>query len=143
MNLEKDKLDLIQNWNEAKEQVKRWTQTENDLRDKVIKGLFDSGTIEGTETIQIGSDWKLKATRRLNYTLSNKDGALVSILQTLPSVIAENLIRWSPDLNLSMYRKLDATTQQLFIPVLSIKPAKPSLELVPPNANASTVHESD
>lgn len=132
---------LLQQWNEAKEQSKHWSEVESTLRDTLVKELFDSSKTEGTETLELSGDWKLKATKRLSYNLSNKDNALVNILQGLPSVIAENLIRWNPDLNLSMYRKLDTPTQQLFAPVLAIKPGKPSLELVPPNANK--LHESN
>ena len=57
----------------------------------------------------------------------------------MPQVIMENLVRWNPDLNLTVYRKLDSAMQELLTPVLTIKPAKPTLELVPPNANS--VHE--
>ena len=135
MDLDENHLHLLKDWNEAREQLKHWTKLESDLRDKLVTQLFDSSKTEGTETLELQGDWKLKATKRLSFNLSNKDGALVSILQTLPSIIAENLIRWNPDLNLTMYRKLDAPTQQLFTPVLTIKPGKPTLELVPPNAN--------
>lgn len=142
MLLQAQQVQLIQEWTEAREHLKKWSQLESDLRDRVIAETFDSSKTEGTETIELMGDWKLKAVRKLNYNLSNKDNALTNILASLPSVIAQNLIRWQPDLNLSMFRKLDQATQELFSPVLTIKPAKPSLELVPPT-NANTVHQSN
>lgn len=124
---------LVQEWNEAKQQLKVWQEKESRLRDQIVADCFDNTKTEGSESLDIGLDWKLRATKKFNYNLSNKDGALTNILAGLPSVIAQNLIRWNPDLNLSMYRKLDAPTQQLFAPVLTIKAGKPTLELVAPD----------
>jgi hypothetical protein len=135
MELDQQKLTLLQEWNEAKEQLKHWQQRESELRDTLVKGLFDGNKTEGTDTLTLTGEWKLKLTRKLSYNLSNENDGLVNILQTLPSVITQNLIRWNPDLNLSLYRKLDESTRNLFTPVLTIKPAKPSLELIAPNAN--------
>jgi hypothetical protein len=140
MEIQHQQLNLVQEWNEAKEQLKKWSQQESELRDKVIQELFTSDKTEGTESIELAGDWKLKATKKLNYNISNKD-ELVNILNSLPAIVAQNVVRWNPDLNLSLYRKLDAETRQLLSPVIAIKPAKPSLELVPPNANS--VHQSD
>jgi hypothetical protein len=135
MNLDAQKLTLLQEWNEAKEQLKHWQQKESELRDTLVKGLFDSSKTEGTDTLILSGEWKLKVTRKLSYNLSNANDGLVNILQTLPSVITQNLIRWKPDLNLSLFRKLDEPMRNLFTPVLTIKPSKPSLELIAPNAN--------
>jgi hypothetical protein len=140
MEIQHQQLNLVQEWNEAKEQLKKWSQQESELRDKVIQELFTSDKTEGTESIELAGDWKLKATKKLNYNISNKD-ELVNILNSLPAIVAQNVVRWNPDLNLSLYRKLDAETRQLLSPVIAIKPAKASLELVPPNANS--VHQSD
>jgi hypothetical protein len=132
MELQQQQMDLIQSWNEAKQQLKNWTEKESQLRDRIASELFDATFTEGTESISIGLDWQLKLTRKLNYNLSNKDGELTTILTTMPSVIAQNLVRWTPDLNLTMYRKVDEQTKSLLAPVLTIKTAKPTLELVPP-----------
>jgi hypothetical protein len=136
MEIQHNQLNLIQEWNEAKEQLKHWSLKESDLRDKVINSVFDAAKIEGTETIDLAGDWKLRAVKKFNYSLSNKDGQLANILASFPSIIAQNLVRWNPDLNLSIYRKLNEQNQQMLSPVLIIKPARPSLELVPPNAHS-------
>jgi hypothetical protein len=135
MDLDVKQLLLLQEWNEAKEQLKHWQQKESELRDTLVNRLFAIGKTEGTETLILTGEWKLKVTRKLSYNLSNENDELVHVLQTLPSVITQNLIRWNPDLNLSLFRKLDEPTRNLFTPVLTIKPAKPSLELIAPNAN--------
>ena len=132
-------LKLVQEWNEAREQLKYWNQKEGELREAVVTSVFTSTKTEGSETIDLAADWKLKATKKFNYNLTNKDNSLVNIIRTMPQVIIENLVRWNPDLNLTVYRKLDSAMQELLTPVLTIKPAKPTLELVPPNANS--VHE--
>jgi hypothetical protein len=139
MDLQHQQLNLVQEWNEAKEQLKYWTEKESDLRSKVVQDIFKSDKTEGTETIELTGGWKLKVTKKLNYNVSNKDETLTNILNSLPALVAQNVIRWNPDLNLAVYRKLDTTTRELLSPVISIKPAKPSLELVPPNANS--VHQ--
>jgi hypothetical protein len=139
MDLQHQQLNLVQEWNEAKEQLKYWTEKESDLRSKVVQDIFKSDKTEGTETIELTGDWKLKVTKKLNYNVSNKDETLTNILNSLPALVAQNVIRWNPDLNLAVYRKLDTTMRELLSPVISIKPAKPSLELVPPNANS--VHQ--
>jgi hypothetical protein len=139
MDLQHQQLNLVQEWNEAKEQLKYWTEKESDLRSKVVQDIFKSDKTEGTETVELAGDWKLKVTKKLNYNVSNKDETLTNILNSLPALVAQNVIRWNPDLNLAVYRKLDTTMRELLSPVISIKPAKPSLELVPPNANS--VHQ--
>lgn len=133
MQLQPSQLQLIQEWNEAKQQLNKWQETESTLRVQVVTELFNAETTEGTENIELAGNWKLKATKGLNYNLSNKDGALMNILATLPSLVAENLIRWKPDLNLGIYRKLDQHTQELFRSVLTVTSSKPKLELVPPS----------
>jgi hypothetical protein len=44
------------------------------------------------------------------------------------------LIRWEPALSITAYQNLDHETQKLFDGCLTIKPGKPSLEVIPPKA---------
>jgi hypothetical protein len=131
MELTDIQLDLLRDWNEAKLQTKQWTEKESLLRDTLVKELFTADKDEGTESIAV-KEWTLKVTKKLNYSLNNKDGEVSAICATLPELVSKQLVNWKPELSLSAYRKTDTATQKLFTNVLTIKPAKPTLELIPP-----------
>ena len=132
MELTDTQLNTLRDWNEARQQSKQWTEKESTLRDVLVKELFNPDKDEGTELIGIKYDWTLKATKKLTYSLNNKEGEVSAICATLPLDVSRSLINWKPDLILSGYKKSDPAIQELFKEVLSIKPAKPILELIPP-----------
>lgn len=133
MDLSPETLNVLKEWNEAKEQSKHWVEKESKLRDQIVKEVFNPDRDEGTESIEIQNGWILKSSKSLNYSLNNKDGEVSAICASLPDTLSKQLVRWKPELSLSNYRKLDFHTQQMFQPVLTIKPAKPVLELIPPS----------
>jgi hypothetical protein len=132
MQLSPEQLNVLRDWNEAKQQAKTWVEKESTLRDALVKQLFNADKDEGTETIQIENGWSLKASKKLTYSLNNDQGEVSAICATLPDAVSRQLVRWKPELSLSTYRKLDGATAQMFQNVLTIKPSKPSLELLPP-----------
>jgi len=131
MPLTPEQIAAVQAWNEAKNELDRFKQQESMLRDELVKLLFSSKD-EGTESIEVSNGWKLKAVKKLDYKLDNKDNQIVAICAMLDPDTAKRLFNWKPDLSVSTYKQLDATTQSLLNGCLTIKPAKASLELVPP-----------
>jgi hypothetical protein len=132
MELTTEQLDQLKEWNEAKQLAKIWVEKESTLRDTLVKALFNCDKDEGTESITVQNDWTLKVTKKLSYSLNNDEGEVSALCASLPDSLSKQLIRWKPDLSLSTYRKLDNHTRDLFNSVLTIKPAKPSLELIAP-----------
>jgi hypothetical protein len=51
----------------------------------------------------------------------------------LPEV-ANVLVKWEPKLSETAYKNADSETQKLFDGCLTIKPGKPSLEIIEPKA---------
>lgn len=131
-SLTTEQMTMLREWNEAKQESKRWTEQESILREKLIRELFTADSDEGTQSILLDGDWKLKVVKKLTYTLNNDTGEVSAIYASLPDSVAKELIRWKPDLNLSSYKHADKSTQDLFKNVLTIKPAKPQLDLTPP-----------
>ena len=133
MELTTDQLTSLQQWNEAKEELKRWRDKESELRDILVANLFNKDIVESTETIQLANGWTLKATKKLNYKLDNTQGEVAALCASLPDSLSRSLVRWKPELSLSTYRKLDPHTKQRLDAMLIIDPSKPSLDLIPPH----------
>jgi hypothetical protein len=121
-------------WFEAKSQLNFFKERESQLRDELVKELFNVDKDSGSESIEIGNDYKLKATKKLDYKLNNKEGQVEAVIAILDPELSKKLVHWEPDLSVIAYKNLDAQTQKLFDGCLTIKPGKPSLEVVPPKA---------
>ena len=131
MPLSPEQLDKLRVWNDAKSIAAHHAAIESTLRDQLVKELFSNKEV-GSETIEIDNGWTLKATKKLDYKLDNSEGQTVALCAILVDDLASKLIKWKPEISVSTYKELDATTQVLFNGCLTIKPAKPTLELIPP-----------
>lgn len=135
-------------WQEEQKALNAAKEAEAATRIAIVAMLFDPATDEGTETIELGNGWKIKAQKKLNYTLGEGrtdpnynavEAALNSIEGLdLPEAkfIADRLVKWKPDLVLKEYRLLG---EEKFKPirdiinrVLTTKPGMPTVELIPP-----------
>lgn len=132
MPLTAEQLTLIDNWSTSKIEADRYKQLESSLRDQVVLTIFSSTKEEGSESIEIVNGWLLKATKKLDYKLSNDQEQITALVALLDKDVATKLIKWKPDLSIGTYKNLDKETQILLNGCLTIKPAKPSLELIPP-----------
>lgn len=105
---------------------------------------FDDKKKKGTQKIDIGNGYKLKATKAITYsfikTENNRidkkaiDEALnkIEILKPAGKFIADNLVSWTPALSVSNYDKLEADEKSIIDKVLIIKDKPAALELVEP-----------
>ena len=126
-------------WFEMKQMLERAKEAESKLRDELVTELFSADKDAGSETIEIANGYALKATKKLDYKLNNKNGEVEALIAVIghDAVREMKLIRWEPKLSETAYKNADPQTQKLFDGCLTIKPAKPSLEIVPPKeANA-------
>lgn len=147
---ERDK--LLEQWRKEDAIVAAAKAAEMETRTKLVTLLFDPAKDEGTETLELGNGWKVKAQKKLNYTLGNSRAdpkfkdveAALDTIESLPEIaeasfIAERLVRWKPELTLTEYRNLNtdaryAKIKEIIDRVLTVKPGSPSLELIEPAA---------
>lgn len=129
---------LIAQWHYAKNNLETAKAAELELRNKILDESFVWK--EGTENLELGNGYKLKAVFKLNYRLFNKDNDVDKALTKLENAgtegafIAERLVKWKPELSVSEYKKLDEKFKQIIDEVLITYSSQPSLELVEPDA---------
>lgn len=140
-NAQRDAL-LIQ-WQEAKKTLDAAKEIEMQLRKRVVTEVynFDENELrEGTENVELGNGFKLKAVFKTNYTLNNKDNNVDKMLCKLEAAgpegkfVAERLVKFKPELSVAEYKKLDVKMRRIADLVISTKPAAPTLEIVAPKA---------
>lgn len=133
-------VELIKSWNEAKLTLEAAKKLEMELRSKVIESEFVNHKEKGTENVELGAGYKLKAVFKQSITFvnSNKEGEVEKALTKLEKMgsegafIAERIVRWKPELSVTEYDKLDTKYRKVIDEIIVTKPATPSLELVEP-----------
>jgi len=121
-------------WSTLRDELAAVKAKEILMRDKIYKGLFQAPT-EGTNTIGVGLGWQLKAVRNIDrkidlgvlQAMATPDGPLVKA-----GIRADDLIKWTPELNLKAYRTLTAEQAAVFDNCLTIKDGTPTVSLVAP-----------
>ena len=109
------------------------------LRKAIFEVQFPNHS-EGTARVPLGNGYQLKAVGKLNYKLDNKDGATEKALEELETAgnegkfLADRLVKWSPELSITEYRKLDPQYKVIIDKVLTINPGAPTLEIEEPKA---------
>lgn len=140
---EDEKNVLLNDWRNAKLQLDSFKDIEMKLRQRIVleSGLFDPNKDEGTQTVQLGGGWQLKAVKKLNYKIENKEGQAFAVLARLTELsatqpelldIAKNLFGFDANLRKQQFEKLRGDEKRLVEDILTITPASPSVELVPP-----------
>lgn len=133
----------ILGWQDSVKALAAAKEAEATLRKEVLAdcyGFNSEALREGTENIELGNGYKLKAVFKISYTLNNAEDGVDKALSKLEKAgpegafIAERLVRWKPELSVSEYKKLDAKYKKFIDEVLVTKEATPSLELVAPKS---------
>lgn len=123
-------------WLKARKDLNTARLAELNMRNLIVGNEFPSGVPEGTNTIELGNGYKLKATGVLNYSLDKDavESALDAIEATSPEgkFIAERLVGWTPQLSVAEYRTLPPNIKALIDRVLTIKPGQSQLEFYEP-----------
>lgn len=120
---------LLQQWSDLNTQLKAVKDAELGLRKQLFAYFFPNPE-EGTNTVDLGNGWKLKAGYKLNRSVDK--AALMSVLKEMPEGSEDTLIDYKPSLKLSAYRKLDKDICLVFDEALITKPGTPTLDIVPP-----------
>ena len=135
MALDKDTLAKLAQWTALKGRIAAecapLVAEEMTLRKELFTLLFPS-PVEGTNTADIEAGWKVKGTYKLDRKLDA--AALPAVLEELrkQDVVADALIKYVPELNTKDYKALNADNRKIFEQAMTIKPASPTLELIPP-----------
>lgn len=110
-NLDRDTVLLA--WQQAKDVLEAAKANEMDWRKYVVRRAFPNPN-EGTNTLDLGKDYKLKATVKFNYKLDADNEKIERGLDEIKSIgnqgafIADRLVSWTPNFLLTEYRNLQA-----------------------------------
>ena len=134
--------DKLVQWDAAKKALKAAQALESSLRSEVLQELYgfggESDLREGTENLELGNGYKLKAVFKVSRKLENKNGETSEALRNIAmdfeggKLYAERLVKWSPELSVSEYKKLPDDIRAVIDACVTSKAATPSLEIVEP-----------
>lgn len=144
---------LITAWRAAKSEATQAVERERDLRAELAQLLFQEPT-EGTNTYDLGGGYSVKLSHSFTYNICKEPGkrithdVYVDKVDTLQSAVeatgpegkllAERLFKWTPELSVTEFKKLDdsqpvqALIKTLITQQLTTKPDSPKLEFVEP-----------
>ena len=123
---------LLLEWRDSQLELNVAKKKERILRDKIVKELFDDSVEEGTENIDLGNDYYLKATKKLSYTLDKNNDKIIEVTKKLNPEVAKRLVTWSSKLSTREYKIISDEDKALINEVLTIRVSAPTLSLVEP-----------
>jgi hypothetical protein len=127
--------ELLPKWFELSKLLARVKKEEMELRKQIFKEAFPDPK-EGTNNHNLPDNYVLKGKYSLNRSIDQ--GAFDAIKEKLRemNVNPDTLVRYKPELALSVYKALKDDEKALFEQCLTIKPGSPSLEIVLPKKAA-------
>ena len=128
-----------------KQAVKQAKEAEMELRKYIVNRAFPQ-KVEGTNTLELGNGYQLKAKVAFNYQLADNETVektldAIAKVGNQGSFIAERLVSWEPSFLLTEYRNLteaaphSAEAQEILALVgnmLTITEAAPTLDVKEP-----------
>lgn len=138
--------ELLIKWNACKADIEKAKAAEMEMRKYIVSRAFPDKQ-EGTNTLELGEGYELKANIKFNYNLADND-IVESTLNEIAAVgnegqfIAERLVSWTPSFLLTEYRKLQEDAEKdspqakqilnLVNKMLTIKDVAPTLSIKEP-----------
>lgn len=135
---------VLLQWETAKQELEAAKAREMDLRKQCVAIGFDPDKKSGTERVELGGGYEAKAVKKINYGfVKNPEGktdkrAIDAALSKIEAdgevgmMIAERLIKWTPDLSLTEYKQLPAKYKPIIDAVIVTSDGAPTLEIIPP-----------
>lgn len=142
----KNQDEVLMEWERRKRALENAKADEMDFRKYVVSRAFPQKH-EGTNTIELGNDYKLKAVVKYNYNLDASNDKIEDALDRIAKignrgiVVAERLIKWTPSFLLTEYRLLEEEKNEsndakeilkIIQEFLVITEAAPTLDIVEP-----------
>jgi hypothetical protein len=134
---------LITEWKLAADALAEVKAKEHALRQTLVAQCFTATKLEGSESVDVGYGYQLRAVKEQSYNATDENGesrALIALLNTRDPELATGIIRWKPDVAKKVYKQVLALAEQYtdnevlaaLHAAITIKPGMPQLELVPP-----------
>lgn len=123
---------LLEDWYTLQAQLKLAKDSEMELRKAVVARFFNEDDREGTMRYPLPDGYKLKAVKKQNYKLKNENGETDKVLENVSEDLAALLVKWTPTLSISTFKKLAPEIQAVFNDCLEITDASPTLEIEEP-----------
>lgn len=131
-------------WEKAKATLDKAKEAEMALRKEYVALASDPTKEKGTENILLENGYKAKVVKKINYGfIKDADGntdweAVMNAQDAIEKLgnegafIAERLFKWSADLSVSEYNKLDPKYKAIADKVIVTSEGSPTLEIVAP-----------
>lgn len=139
--------ECLMEWQRLKQTLADAKEAEMDFRKYVVKRAFPN-PVEGTNTLELGNGYSLKAGVKFNYKLNNDNKIIDACLERIGKIgndgsfIAERLVSWTPNFLLTEYRQVcenaeggSDTAKQIIKElgsILTIEDAAPTLKIKEP-----------
>lgn len=117
----------------------RWIEADKAMRAAVAAELEARAALtwiafpkpfDGTNNQPLPDGRTLQGVFKQNYTVDSK--TVEDTLKKLPAAVARGLVSWKADVKVGAYKALEPAHKLIFNDSLTIKPARPSLEIVEP-----------
>lgn len=123
---------------QAAKQAKFYAERDKELRG-MIYGMAFAGLEDGkTHNQPLGKGYILKGKRDIRYKVdANLADAALDELTALGNegpFVAERIIKWTPELSVSEYKKLTPAQKAIIDKVVTTTPGLPTLEIKEPSA---------
>jgi hypothetical protein len=138
----------LRQWQAAAAALEDAKNVERTLRDVSVTLASNPDQVKGTENVDLGDGWTLKTVKKINYGFV-KDAtgqkvdrnAINRALETIEGfgeagvLIAERLVKWTPELSVTEYNNLpDERMKRAIDSVIVTTHGAPTLEIKPPKA---------
>lgn len=128
------KLALALEWAAANEALQLAKTRELELRGQVVKACFEEDLVSGTTNLVLDRGYTLKANRRPSTKITDMikfKAAIATLLKTgkVGKLLVTRLLKWTPEVSLSEFKKLSAEHAVIFKEAVEIALGSPSLEL--------------
>lgn len=137
---------LIKKWEVAQNVLSVAKADEMELRKKVVDFISNPNIDKGTERVELADGRTAKTVKKITYgfvqTTEGRvdkkaiDAALTKIETMGPAeaLMAERLIKWTPDLSMTEYKEIPANIKAIIDEVIRTKEGAPTLEIIEPKA---------
>lgn len=116
-------------WFENQKKLKELKDLEMKQRKEITALLFDQNKI-GTQKVDLGNEWQLKAVFAEETKLDQAAWPLIA--PELHPDVCDAIIKNTPSLIKKEYDKLDDKTKEIVDEAIVVKPKTPTLTVVPP-----------
>lgn len=115
-------------WLASKETEKAAIEHRRELEDTMLSLLGVAESLDGTDTFDLDSGYKIKVVGRMNRKV---DSDIIQEIAAENGLTAhlQSLFRWKPELNLSAWKSADKSITDVLIGGITTSPGRPSFSI--------------